>query len=107
MNTFFTLVVVVIAVAMSAYKELKKGKITGDRTITPKSRIPQNRTAQSHQATIHESVTSTLQPMDKVMPSTPPISKSEEPSINDEYAFHSTEEAKKAIIWSEILQRKY
>ena len=32
---------------------------------------------------------------------------SQKPETDSEYSIHSAEEARKAIIWSEILQRKY
>ena len=37
----------------------------------------------------------------------PPPSVQQKPETDSEYAIHSAEEARKAIIWSEILQRKY
>ncbi len=37
----------------------------------------------------------------------PPPSTPQNPAIDSEYSIHSAEEARKAIIWSEILQRKY
>ena len=38
---------------------------------------------------------------------TSPPSVQQKPETDSEYAIHSAEEARKAIIWSEILQRKY
>lgn len=40
-------------------------------------------------------------------PSPPPQSMQPEPEETSEYAIQSAEEARRAIIWSEILQRKY
>ena len=37
----------------------------------------------------------------------PPPSVQQKPETDSEYAIHSAKEARKAIIWSEILQRKY
>ena len=37
----------------------------------------------------------------------PPPSTPQKPETDSEYSIHSIEEARKAIIWSEILQRKY
>ena len=37
----------------------------------------------------------------------PPPSTPQTPKADSEYSIHSAEEARKAIIWSEILQRKY
>lgn len=37
----------------------------------------------------------------------PPPSVSQNPSTENEYTIHSADEARKAIIWSEILRRKY
>ncbi|MBD9094431.1 MAG: hypothetical protein EGQ20_18170 [Bacteroides oleiciplenus] len=37
----------------------------------------------------------------------PPPPASQNPATDSEYSIHSAEEARKAIIWSEILQRKY
>ena len=46
----------------------------------------------------------TTHPKQKI---SPPLSTPQKPETDSEYSIHSAEEARKAIIWSEILQRKY
>jgi len=43
----------------------------------------------------------------KASPPSPASRPQESDEVTSEYGIHSAEEARKAIIWSEILQRKY
>ena len=46
-------------------------------------------------------------PVSKASPPSPASRPQESDEVTSEYGIHSAEEARKAIIWSEILQRKY
>ncbi len=50
----------------------------------------------------------TPQPAVRQPVQTPPAEqRQDEEEVSSEYAFHSTEDVRKAIVWSEILRRKY
>lgn len=68
------------------------------RKQTPKSK---------KQALPHEGVRTTHVPLSSSAIAPPPPMQADEEVSDSEFSIHSAEEARRAIIWSEILQRKY
>lgn len=81
-----------------------------EKMILPPRRSEQNATekpvTQSQNKNPKKQVTQLAQsPRSHASPGTP--SGAEEPQATEDFTIHSAEEARRAIIWGEILQRKY
>lgn len=88
---------------------LPEEEIDKDATPVPQSwgRPYADRTTEklSHRTATTSTAPTRVAPSKKVSPSPPPAPQTSD--SNPDYSIHSVEEARKAIIWSEILQNKW
>ncbi|MDR0989392.1 MAG: hypothetical protein LBM06_08045 [Prevotellaceae bacterium] len=121
MDDIMQFLIVLGVIAIGIYQQYKKeaAKKASERSVLPAPPTATPRQAPASSRRKRESflptgdaTTSSLTGSVSASPCTPntsisPISTPPQPETESDYAIHSAEEARRAIIWSEILQRKY